>query len=56
MVLRSGGVVALPTETVYRIAASIESSEGIERLYQIKGRKKAKPIAICLSEVEDIDK
>ena len=56
LVLRSGGVVALPTETVYGIAASIESSEGIERLYQIKGRKKAKPIAICLSEVEDIDK
>ena len=54
--LRSGGVVALPTETVYGIAASIETSEGIERLYQIKGRKKAKPIAICLSEVDDIDK
>ena len=55
-VLRSGGVVALPTETVYGIASSAESSEGIEKLYRVKGRQKTKPIAICLNEVEDIDR
>ena len=54
--LRSGGVVALPTETVYGIASSAESSEGIEKLYRVKGRQKTKPIAICLNEVEDIDR
>ena len=55
-VLRSGGVVALPTETVYGIASSAESSEGIEKLYRVKGRQKTKPIAICLNEVDDIDR
>ena len=54
--LRSGGVVALPTETVYGIASSAESSEGIEKLYRVKGRQKTKPIAICLNEVDDIDR
>ena len=54
--LRSGGVVALPTETVYGIASSAESSEGIEKLYTVKGRRKTKPIAICLNEVDDIDR
>ena len=54
--LRSGGVVALPTETVYGIASSAESSEGIEKLYRVKGRRKTKPIAICLNEVDDIDR
>ena len=55
-VLSSGGVVATPTETIYGIAASVNSNEGVQRLYAIKGRRESKPIAICLSEVEDIDK
>lgn len=54
-VLSSGGVVAVPTETVYGVAASVTSTEGIQRLYVIKGRQQAKPIAICLSEVEHIE-
>jgi len=54
-VLSSGGVVAVPTETVYGIASSANSSEGIEKIYAIKGRQKSKPIAICLSEIDQID-
>ena len=54
-VLSSGGVVAVPTETVYGIASSANSSEGIEKIYTIKGRQKSKPIAICLSEIDQID-
>ena len=53
--LKDGGVIAVPTETVYGIAASAESSEAIERIYAIKGRNKDKPIAICLSDVSQID-
>ena len=55
-VISSGGVVAMPTETVYGIAASVSSNEGIQKLYAIKGRQQAKPIAICLSDVEHIDR
>ena len=54
--LRSGGVIAVPTETVYGVAASVTSNEGIQKIYAIKGRQKDKPIAICLSEVSQIEK
>ncbi len=55
-VLNSGGVVALPTDTIYGIAASVNSVEGIERLYEIKGRNRGKPIAICVGDLDDVDK
>ena len=55
-VLAEGGVIALPTDTIYGIAASVNSSAGIDRLYSIKGRVRSRPIAICLSEVEQFDK
>ena len=55
-VLLSGGVVALPTDTVYGIACSVHSTEGIENLYKIKGRNADKPIAICVAEIEDMHK
>ena len=46
----------MPTETVYGVAASVTSSEGIQKIYAIKGRQKDKPVAICLNEVSEIDK
>ena len=54
--LNSGGVIALPTDTIYGIAASVNSQQGIERLYEIKGRQRSKPIAICVSDLENVDK
>lgn len=56
VVLNSGGVVALPTDTIYGIAASVNSERGIERLYEIKGRNRGKPIAICVSDLDDVNK
>lgn len=53
--LNSGGVIALPTDTIYGIAASVNSQQGIERLYEIKGRQRSKPIAICVSDLENMD-
>lgn len=49
-------MIAVPTETIYGIAASVDSTEGIEKIYAIKGRNTAKPIAICLSDVEQLDR
>jgi L-threonylcarbamoyladenylate synthase len=42
--LRKGLVVALPTETVYGLAASLESPAGVERIYALKGRSPEKAI------------
>ena len=54
-VLRLGGVVALPTDTVYGIAARIDQPEAIRSLYTIKGRSSKKAIAILLAALEQLD-
>lgn len=36
-ILQHGGVVALPTDTIYGLACLAQSTEGIEKLYKIKG-------------------
>ena len=42
-VLAAGGVVALPTDTVYGIAIALETPGGIERLFAAKSRPPAPP-------------
>src|SRR3954467_11829939 len=46
--LRRGGVVALPTDTVYGIAVSLETRGGIERLFEIKRRPPDRGIMLLL--------
>lgn len=48
-VLRSGGIVALPTDTVYGIAVALATPGGIERLFHVKRRAPEKGIALLLS-------
>ena len=55
-VLRKGGLIAVPTDTIYGIAASAINSEAIEKLYSVKGREKTKPIAICVGRPSDVDR
>ena len=47
--LRAGGVVALPTDTVYGIAVALQTPGGIERLYRIKRRPPDKGIALLIA-------
>jgi len=49
-VLRAGGVVALPTDTVYGIAVALDTPDGIERLFAIKQRPPEKGIALLLHD------
>ena len=51
-VLRSGGVIALPTDTVYGIAVALETPGGIELLYAAKSRPPDKAIALLLADVD----
>ena len=55
-VLKSDGVVALPTDTLYGVAALASSTEGIGKLYDLKRRDGNKPVAICVSSIADIHK
>lgn len=53
-VLRNNGTVAFPTDTVYGLGVMAFQSEGIERLYTIKGRRHFRAIAVLLSGMEDL--
>ena len=49
-VLNGGGVAVIPTDTVYGLAAHPAFPEAVERLYDIKRREAAKPIALLASD------
>jgi L-threonylcarbamoyladenylate synthase len=48
--LLSGGVAVIPTDTVYGLAAHPGFPAAVERLYAIKARSEAKPIALLASD------
>lgn len=52
--LQDGQVIALPTDTLYGLAADANSSKGIQQIYSIKRRQAAAPLAICLADVADL--
>ena len=54
--LERGGVVAVPTDTIYGLTASALDTQAIEKIYSIKGRTKMRPLAICVGNIDDIDK
>lgn len=48
-VLNQGGVIILPTDTVYGIGASIRFPQAMEKIYQIKKRPQEKPLPILIA-------
>lgn len=48
--LRAGGVVALPTDTVYGIGVALDTAGGIERLFAAKRRPPDKGIMLLLDD------
>ena len=53
-VLRQGGLVAFPTETVYGIGVMANQPEAIERLVELKQRSSDKPFSFLLSCVDQV--
>jgi L-threonylcarbamoyladenylate synthase len=49
-VLRAGGIVALPTDTVYGIAVSLATPGGIERLFHVKQRPPDRAVMLLLDD------
>ena len=48
--IRGGGLVAFPTETVYGLGASALDEAAIERIYRVKGRESDKPLALLVAD------
>jgi tRNA threonylcarbamoyl adenosine modification protein (Sua5/YciO/YrdC/YwlC family) len=53
-VLKAGGLVIIPTETVYGIAVNMLDTKAVERLYALKERPKNKPFSLHIAEQEKI--
>jgi L-threonylcarbamoyladenylate synthase len=51
-VLREGGIVALPTDTVYGIGCELNAPRGIERLFEAKGRPPDRAIILLIAAEE----
>ncbi len=49
-VLRSGGIVALPTETVYGLAADASSAAAVAAIYRTKGRPDFNPLIVHVAD------
>jgi L-threonylcarbamoyladenylate synthase len=54
-VLRAGGVVALPTETVYGLAADVTNPAAVARVYAIKGRPPDHPLIVHAHDLAALD-
>ncbi len=54
-ILKSGGMVAFPTDTVYGLGASAGIPEAVARVYAVKGRPRNMPLPLLLARVSQIE-
>ena len=54
-VLRDGGLVAFPTETVYGLGADANNARAVERVYAVKGRPADHPIIVHIGAAVALD-
>ncbi|KAG1714823.1 YrdC domain-containing protein, mitochondrial [Nymphon striatum] len=52
--LQKGGIVAVPTDTLYGLTANVSCPQSIKKIFEIKKRNISNSLAICVSEIEDI--
>lgn len=55
-ILKHGGTVVFPTDTVYGLAALPFNEGFVERLYVVKGRNSTRAIAVLIGEVSELEK
>ena len=55
-ILRGGGLVAFPTETVYGVGVHMEDKVAVRRLYRLKGRAPDKPLTLHIGELAALDR
>ena len=44
--IKKGGLVAVPTETVYGLAGNGLDEEAVKQIYEVKGRPQIKPLSL----------
>ena len=54
--LKNGEIVAIPTETVYGLAANAFSPEAVGKIFKAKGRPQDNPLIVHISDFDDLAK
>ena len=55
-VLRNGGLLALPTDTVYGLAAALDQPQALRRIYAVKGREVEKALPVLMSNAGELSR
>jgi tRNA threonylcarbamoyl adenosine modification protein (Sua5/YciO/YrdC/YwlC family) len=53
-ILRQGGIVIYPTDTVYGLGCALSNKKGIERIYSIKRQNRKQPLSFICADLKDI--
>jgi L-threonylcarbamoyladenylate synthase len=53
--LRAGGLVAVPTETVYGLAADASNPRAVARIFAVKGRPTGHPLIVHIADTDQLD-
>ncbi len=54
LILRQGGIVAFPTETVYGLGASIQKPQAVARVFEVKRRPRFDPLIVHIARAKDL--
>ena len=54
--LREGGIIVYPTDTVYGLGCDLFNKRGIEKIYDIKRRSRKQPLSFICADLKDISR
>jgi tRNA threonylcarbamoyl adenosine modification protein (Sua5/YciO/YrdC/YwlC family) len=55
-ILRNGGIIIYPTDTVYGLGCDLYNKKGIEKIYRIKKRNEKQPFSFVCADLKDISR
>lgn len=54
-IIRAGGLIAVPTETVYGLAGNGLDAAAVEKIYEVKGRPAIKPLSLMVPDADAME-
>ncbi len=54
--IADGGLVVIPTETVYGLAADAANADAVARIFTVKARPRSHPLIVHLGDVDELDR
>jgi len=55
-ILRDGGIIIYPTDTVYGLGCDLFNKRGIDKIYEIKRRSRKQPLSFVCADLKDISR